>query len=211
MSSTTRDRGGGPQIIRDPLSRRGFLTGAGLALGAGSAAFLAACGAGEGGGGSKPDRELAILEHALSLELTAIAAYRRVAEALRGEALQISDAFLMQEQEHADALTKAIKQRGGTGSAAGPLHLDHPRFRGRRAALAFASDLENVLIAAYVAAVPMLSASDLRAIVGEIVAVEAEHLAVISGELGRPQAPGAFVGGDPEALAQAGLKDGAIR
>ena len=51
-----------------------------------------------------------------------------------------------------------------------------------------------MLIAAYVAAVPLLSASNLRAIVGEIVAVEAEHLAVVSGELGRAQVPDAFVG-----------------
>ena len=211
MSSSTRDRGAGPQIIRDPLSRRGFLTGAGLALCAGSATFLSACGGGEGGGASEPDRDLAILEHARSLELTAIAAYRRVAGALRGEALEIADAFLMQEQEHADALTKAIKQRGGTGSGPGPLPLDYPRFKGRRAALAFASDLENVLIAAYVAAIPLLSASNLRAIVGEIVVVEAEHLAVVSGELDRAQVPDAFVGGEPEGLDRAGLKNGAIR
>ena len=77
-------------------------------------------------------------------------------------------------------------------------------------ALAFAADLENVAIATYVEAVPKLSASDLRAIAGKIATVEAEHLAVIAGERGRPQAPGAFVGGDPDALSRAGLKIGAI-
>ncbi len=77
------------RIIGDPLSRRGFLTGAGLALGAGSAAFFAACGGGEGArtGGNR-DRDIAILDHALILELTAIAAYRRASEPLGGEALR---------------------------------------------------------------------------------------------------------------------------
>ena len=131
-----------------------------------------------------------------------------MATALRGEALAASEAFLAQEQEHADALTKAIKQRGGTAATA-PTALDRPRIASRRDALGFAADLENVLIAAYVAAVSGLSASDLRAIAAEIAAVEAEHLAVISGELGRPQVPDAFVQGDPGALSRTGRSSGA--
>ncbi len=209
MSSSTRTGlESAAQIIRDPLPRRGFLTGAGLLVAAGSATFLAACGGGDRRGASDSDRDLAILGHALSLELAATAAYRQVATALRGEALAASEAFLAQEQEHADALTKAIKQRGGTAAAA-PTALDRPRIASRRDALGFAADLENVLIAAYVAAVSGLSASDLRAIAAEIAAVEAEHLAVISGELGRPQVPDAFVQGDPGALSRTGRSSGA--
>ncbi len=207
-SSACPDPGAATGIIRDPLSRRGFLTGAGLVLGAGSATFLAACGGGgDDGARSEKDRDIAILEHALSLELTAVAAYRMSAMPLEGEALRTFEAFLAQEQEHADALTKAIKQRGGSAGA-GPLRLEHRAIGGRRGALAFAADLEKVLIAAYLEAVPKLSASNLRAIAGEIVAVEAEHLAVIAGELGRPQAPDTFVGGDRQALSRAGLEIG---
>jgi rubrerythrin len=198
------------RIIGDPLSRRGFLTGAGLALGAGSAAFLAACGSGEGSGADGDrTRDIAILNHALALELTAVAAYRRASEPLGGEALATFDAFLTQEQEHADALTKAIKQRGGT-AAADPERLEYPGLRSRHGALAFAADLENVLIAAYLAAVQRFSVSNLRAIAGEIASVEAGHLTVISGELGRARVPDAFVNGDPAALSGAGLAAGAI-
>ena len=198
------------RIIREPRSRRGFLTGAGLALGSASGVFLAACGGGDGAGaGGEQERDIAILDHALALELTAIAAYRRAAEPLGGEALEAFEAFLIQEQEHADALTKAIKQLGGTASA-DRARLDYPDLGSRRQALAFAADLENVLIAAYLAAVQRLSASNLRAIAGEIASVEAGHLAVISGELGRPQAPDAFVSGDPGALSGAGLGSAAI-
>jgi rubrerythrin len=204
------DRNDAARIIGDPLSRRGFLTGAGLALGAGSAAFLAACGGGEGTGtGSDPERDIAILNHALTLELTAIAAYRRASEPLDGEALATFEAFLTQEQEHANALTKAIKRRGGT-AAADPVRLSYPELGSRHGALAFAADVENVLIAAYLAAVQRLSASHLRAIAGEIASVEAGHLTVISGELGRPRVPDAFVSGDPGALSGAGLNGRAV-
>ena len=209
MSSPSPTQEDAGQIIGDPLSRRGFLTAAGLALGAGSAVFLGACGGGDGGATGERDRDLAILNHALSLELTAVAAYRRASEPLAGEELATFEAFLAQEQEHADALTKAIKQRGGT-AVADPVRLRYPKLGERRGALAFASDVENVMIAAYLEAVPMLSASDLRAIAGEIGAVEAEHLAVIAGQLGRPQVPEAFVRGDPRALSGAGLEPGAI-
>jgi rubrerythrin len=211
MSLSSRsDRKDAARIIGDRLSRRGFLTGAGLALGAGSAAFLAACGGDEGGGsGRDRERDIAILGHALGLELTAVAAYRRALEPLNGQALDTFEWFLTQEQEHADALTKAIKQRGGDADA-DPARLDFPELRSRHGALAFAADLEKVLISVHLAAVQTLSASYLRAIAGEIASVEAGHLTVISGELGRPEVPEAFVSGDPGALSWAGLPREAV-
>ncbi len=202
-----RQRNVPAQIIGDPVSRRGFLTGSGLVIGAGSAAFISACGSGDGGAVSDQDTDLALLGHALALELTAVEAYWRATKPLDGGDLATFRTFLTQEQEHADALARAIKLRGGNAGARS-LPLDYPRMKSPREALAFAADLENVLIAAYVEAIPRLSRSDLRATAAEIAADEAEHLAVLAGELGRPQAPDAFVAGDPGALSQAGLRAG---
>jgi hypothetical protein len=59
----------------------------------------------------------------------------------------------------------------------------------------FAVDLENTVVAAYIDALPKLSKADLRSTAAAIVTCEAEHIAVLLGALGQPQAPAAFVVG----------------
>jgi rubrerythrin len=56
-------------------------------------------------------------------------------------------------------------------------------------------DLENAAIRFYHEAMPKLSESPLRLLAAAIATSEAEHAAVLRGELGRPQAPDAFVTG----------------
>lgn len=193
------------QIMRDPVSRRSFLQAAGVTFVGGSAVFLAACGddseektitsAGvEGTGG-----DVGILSSALALELTAIEAYAKGAPLLTGPVRSAAKEFLAHEQEHADALTKAIKQLGG-GEPAKPMSLDFSGLRNQGDVLEFATDLENVAIAAYVDAVPKLSTGALRATAAQIVTNEAEHVSVLQGALGNPPVPEAFVTGDPNAL-----------
>jgi rubrerythrin len=193
------------RIMRDAVSRRSFFQGAGVTLAGGSAVFLAACGDDDGdetttsAGVEGTGGDVGILNSALALELTAIEAYTKGAALLRGPVLAAGKEFLSQEQEHADALTKAINQLGGDVSAQ-PMKLDFSGLQKQMDVLEFATDLENVAIAAYVDAVPKLSTGDLRATAAQIVTNEAEHVAVLQGALGNQPAPEAFVTGDPEAL-----------
>jgi rubrerythrin len=193
-----------PGIIRDPQTRGDFLRASGATVAAVSAASLGACGGDDdrittsaGVEGSATD--IGILAGALALELAAIDAYSRAAGLLSGPSRAAGEAFLAHEQEHANVLTKAIKQLGGEATT-NPIALDFGSVRSERDALELASDLEQVAIATYLDAVPKLSTANLRTTAVQIAIAEAEHLAVLQDALGRPPAPRAFVSGDPEAL-----------
>jgi len=191
-----------------PVSRRRLLGLAGLGLAGSSAGMLAACGGdkgGEGGGGlgtttqiepegTAASRDVIVLNSALDLENLAVATYRAALPLLTGTALSVGKAFLEHEQEHADALAEAIRQLGGAPNKPSRGY-GFPRLAGQRAALSFAADLEGTAIAAYIDALPRLTSPDLRGTAAAIVTDEAEHLSVLSGVLGRPQAPRAFVTG----------------
>ncbi len=179
----------------DPVSRRRFFHAAGVATAGGSAAFLAACG---GSGKAKNETaaaaDIAILNSAIDLENTAIAAYTAGAPLLKGEVLKLGREFLSQEKEHANALSTAVTQLGGHPSRPKAAY-DFPRVRTQRDVLLLANTIEHEAIAAYLDALPKLSSPDLRATAASIVTNEAEHVSVLLGALGRPQVPTAFVSG----------------
>jgi rubrerythrin len=187
-------------FLRDPLSRRRFFRMSGVSLAGGSAVFLTACGddtksPGVQTGADESDQaDVEMLNSALDLELMAVAAYKAGAALLKGEVLQIGKAFLEQEQEHADGLSQAIKDAGGTPNRAKSSY-DFPKLSSQNDVLRFAVDLENIAIAAYIDALPKLSQGDLRATAAAIVTNEAEHVAVLLGALGENQVPDAFVTG----------------
>ncbi len=180
----------------DPVSRRRFFRASGVATAGGSAALLAACG---GGSGKKENEaatksDIAILNAAIDIENTAIAAYTAGAPLLKGELLKLGREFLGQEKEHADALSTAVTQLGGHPSRPKSAY-DFPRVRTQRDVLLLANMIEHEAITAYIDALPRLSSPDLRATAASIVTNEAEHVSVILGALGRPQVPTAFVTG----------------
>jgi rubrerythrin len=187
-------------FLRDPLSRRRFMSASGVSLAGGSAAFLAACGddtksPGVQTGPDESDQaDVEILNSVLDLELMAVAAYKAGAAQLTGDVLQVGKAFLEHEQEHADGLAQAIKDAGGTPNRAKASY-DFPKLSSQTDALRFAIDLENTVIAAYIDALPKFSERDLRATAAAIVTTGAEHVAVLLGALGDNQVPDAFVTG----------------
>jgi rubrerythrin len=188
-----------PQPAR---SRRAFI---GATVLGGSAAVVAAC----GGGGKKQTEttvsttqaqgDAAVLNAALELEHTAIAAYEIGVGLLKGRARAAGQEFLEHEREHAAALARAIadlgtapfKPRPRADYAAGfpPLHTAS-QF------LSFALDVENTAVAAYLDSLAALNTDPLRSEVASIMTNEAQHMAVILGLLGRPQVPNAFVTGE---------------
>ena len=180
------------------LTRRQLL---GVAGAGGSAALLAACGDGEPGGASARDlaaRDLRLLGSALDLEHTVIAAYAAGAHLLRGHALRHSRAIVEQERVHAARLTQAIEHRGGQPNP--PKTREEyarafPALRKADDVLRFGVDLENAAIRLYHEALPKLNEAPLRLLAAAIATSEAEHAALLRGELGRPQAPDAFVTG----------------
>jgi rubrerythrin len=196
--------------LRDPRSRRDFFRIAGVTTVGGSAMFLAACGSDDKGskaadtsadaGGNAQD--VAILNSALGLENTAIAAYTAGAALLKGPVLAVGKQFLEQEQEHADALTQAIKQLGGTPARAkspDEYAKGFPMLKSQTDVLKFAVDLENTAVAAYIGAIPKLSSPELRQSAAAIETNEAEHISVLLGALNNndaaKQVPDAFVTG----------------
>jgi rubrerythrin len=187
-------------------SRREFLRLTGL-TGVGASALLAACGGDEevelGAPRVSPvERDVRILNSALDLEYTAIAAYEGGVGLLRGEARELGGRFLGHEREHAERLGQAIRDLGGTPNR--PRRNEEylrqfPNLRTQRDVLRFAVDLENAVVEAYVDAIPRISSPELRQTSAAIVSNEAEHISVLLGVLnpGDPlaQVPQAFVTG----------------
>jgi rubrerythrin len=192
-------------------SRRDFFRLAGLATAGGSAVFVAACGDDEDDGrsaaaamenGVGSERDVAILNAALDLENTAIAAYTAGAALLKGAVLETGKLFLAQEQEHAAGLAQAIRDLGGTPNKAKPAAAyakGFPKLRSQNDVLRFAVDLENTAVAAYVEAIPKLSDPKLRQTAAAINTNEAEHISVLLGALGKPPVPDAYVTGGKSA------------
>lgn len=194
-----------PDQPRLDRSRRAFIRLTGATFLGGSAAAIAACG---GGGNEKTETTIsttqaqgdaAVLNAALELEHTAIAAYEIGLGLLKGKALADAREFLAHEREHAAALTRAVatlgtepvKPRPRSAYAAG-----FPPLKTASQFLDFALDVEGTAVAAYLDSLAALNTDPLRAEMASIMTAEAEHMAVISGLLRRPQVPNAFVTGE---------------
>jgi len=193
------------RIIRDPLTRRRFFGSAGVTFAGGSAVFLSACGSDQDLKDEQeqladtPEEDVAILNDALSLELTAVEAYTQALPLLQGAVAAVGASFRDQEREHVAAIQRAITDLGGRPTKV-VQEFDLSDVRTQDEALQFANNLENVAIAAYVDSIPKLSSGDLRATAAQIVANEAEHVTVLQAALGNPPVASAFVTGNPEAL-----------
>jgi rubrerythrin len=194
-----------PQLDPNAPSRRKFVRLGGAALLGGASAVLATCG-GDGKNTTQTtvsttqaQGDAAVLNAALELEHTAIAAYETGLKLMNGKDRAAAAQFLEHERQHAAALARAIarlgtvpvKQRPISAYAAGfpPLHTATDF-------LEFALDVENTAIAAYQDSMAALNTDPLRPEVASIMANEAQHMAVIYGLLGRPQVPNAFVTGE---------------
>jgi rubrerythrin len=187
-------------------SRRDLLR---LAAAAPAATWLAACGGDDAADREAraifepgPIRDARILNSSLSLEYTAIAAYRAGLPLLRGSARLAARRFLDHERAHAADLARIIRDLDGEPNQPRPREeylRSFPELTGPEAFLRFAVDLENLEVQTYGSAIPKLSTGELRQAVAPISSNEAEHISVLLGELypGDPtmQVPQAFVTG----------------
>lgn len=196
------------------VDRRRFLNLAGIGAATGAAALVAGCGneqnKGEGPiAGEKPQgsgvgsvesdvNDLNVLNAALDLEHEAVAAYSQALKVLKGANLRFARTILNQERAHVGALQRAIKRMGQKPNEA-RTDYSFPRLTTEDAVLRFATQLENKAISNYVDAIPRLDSPALRTEIASIYASEAEHLAVINGQLKERSAPTAFVTGEAQA------------
>jgi len=187
------------RFLGDHVSRRRFFAGAGVS---GSAVFLAACGStSDRGTADVPAQnaetaaaDSAILNSALDLEHMAVAAYTAATKILRGDALAVGRTFLAHEKEHVGALARAIREMHGIPNRPSADY-GFQSLGSQTEALRFVSAVENTSLTAYVDALPKLTAPALRGTAASILTNQAQHIAVLDGILGRPQAASAFVVG----------------
>jgi rubrerythrin len=188
-------------------SRREILIASTALAGGAGAALIASC----GGGNSRTksietvstiemQNDAAILNTLLDLESSSVVAYDLIGRRLSGRSVALAHKLRDQEQAHADALRKLIP---GLGQSAAPpktaaeYEATFPPLPNAHAALAFALDVENTAIGAYADAIGKVVTDAVRGRLAAILATESEHAAVLLGQLGRPQAPVAFVTGPP--------------
>ena len=186
--------------LRGDGRRRGF--GRAAAVVCAVVAGLVALGCGKSGHGAETDPEkasdAAILNAALSQELTALDAYGRGLPLLSRRLRAVGRRFRAQEQEYVDALTKAIRGVGGeTDAEAG--ELDFSRAKGQAGFLTLLYELESSALASYIAAAPRLFTAAPRSLTASLAAGHAQHLVVLRQGLGAGLAasvPEAFDGGE---------------
>ena len=186
------------------LSRRAALSLAAAGAGAGLASLLVACDGDDTDTQDttqtiSPERkrgDAAAVASLLDAERTATFAYAAMRARLGG----LGREFLRHETAHARALERALVRLGVDPEPPRPRSTyadDFPPLRTRTDALRFALDVEETQIAAYGDAVPTLFTPELRVTTATILAVQAEHVAVLLGELDEPQSPRPFVVGEP--------------
>jgi len=172
------------RITRGGAARRALLL---LMLAAALGAALAGCGDGDGGGTTTavPDKEgdAEILNSVLARELAAVAAYDRVLPLLRGTALRSGREFRAQEQEHSNAIVKALR---GLGEPAEPAdeEIEDKGLKTQPEALEFLYEVESVSVAFDLRAISHLTSPWPRSLLGSIAANQAQHLVVLRRLLG---------------------------
>jgi hypothetical protein len=168
VSEYDRDIRAASRLRAGSCSRRGFLGAVGALVGA---ALLGGCGAEEAGKSPPPDSE--VLAGLLRRELAAGAAVIGVAG---------SDLIARQDVMHARRLAALAGVAGATPGAAEAADL--------RTALA----RKQQAVFAYVEALPRLADADVRVVVMQIAASEAEHLAALRLAAGEEPVPDPFAG-----------------
>jgi rubrerythrin len=174
----------------DGMTRSAFVLRGALAVGAAYGLGAVAPFVSDALGQNAADDEQ-VLAFALSLEQLESAFYKAAGKnaGLSGQAAALAKSFGGHEDEHVKAISQLITQLGGKPAAAGAAKFglsDQASF------LKLAVTLEDLGVAAYNGAAPLLKTPDLLAALGAIVNVEARHSAALRSLAGQDPAPQAF-------------------
>ena len=170
-----------------------------VGLAVGVALLVGGCGGGGTTTTAAPDKaaDAETLNNVLGRELAAVRAYDRMLPLLAGPALASAREFRAQEQEHVDAVTKALR---GLGEKAEPEEeeIESEGLKTQADALEFLYEVESVSVAYDLRAISHLTAAWPRALLGSIAANQAQHLVALRRALGADAAesiPEAFEDG----------------
>jgi rubrerythrin len=185
------------RIMRGAPLRRGLVA---LVVAGSLAVGLGACGGGGGGTATAATEKAAdgeLMNEVLARQTAAAKAYEQILPGLRGRDLALARKFLAQEQEHTDAVVKALR---GLRAAAEPppetIDANAPKSRAER--LEFLYAMESATLDFELSAISKLSNPWPRSLLGSILANQAQHLALLRRALGaKPLAtvPDAFENG----------------
>lgn len=160
------------------------------------ASLAVGCGDGDGASDSEKTADVEILNAALARELAAVQAYGHGQPLLRGPYAAVGREFRGQAQEHVDAITKAVRGLGGKTDAEA-LELDYEGVESQTDFLAFAYDLENAALAAYIEAARRLATDAPSTLAASLAASHAQHLVVLRQGLGASPAASAAEAFEP--------------
>jgi hypothetical protein len=157
---------------------------AGLAA-AVAATAPAGCGGGGGTASSTTDvqGDAVMLNQVLSRQAGAVAAYGGVLGGLSGRDLAIARRFRAQEQEHVDAIVKALRGLGAKAEFE-PEAIDLGDLKTRADRLTFLYRLEAATIELELGAIANLTTAAPRTLLAATVADQAQHLALLRQALG---------------------------
>ena len=151
-----------------------------------AAAALAACGEGGEVTTDVPDkdRDSETLNRILTRQLAAIDAYDRTVPALNGAERAMAIEFRAQEQEHADAVVKALRGIGGAAEPDEEEEIEAEGLRSEADHLEFLYEVESATIDDELNAISNLTAPWIRPLMATIVANQAQHLVLLRRALG---------------------------
>ncbi len=162
--------------------RRGFGRAAAFSIVALVIVLAGLSGCGGSGHGAETDPEkgsdAAILNAALTRELTLLDAYTRARPLVRGSGRPLVRRLRAEEQEYADAVTKAIRGLGGDVEAE-PEEVDFGEVKGQAGFLALASELESAMIEFYVDKAAQFYTPLPRTLDAWLAAEHGQHLALL--------------------------------
>lgn len=176
--------------------RRGAARVAAFLAVAALATLAAGCGQEERASDEEKAADVAILNAALARELTVASAYARGEHLLRGPYRSAGREFRAQAQEHADALTKAIRGLGGEKDAEQE-EVDFTGVASQSDFLGLVYGLENAALAAYLEAAPSLATEAPRTLAASIATSHGQHLVVLRQGLGASPAEAASEAFEP--------------
>ncbi len=155
------------------------------ALAAALALVFVGCGSGGGTTTTAVDKagDAEILNNVLAREMAAVRAYDRTLSLLRGPALASARLFRAQEQEHVNAIVKALR---GLGEKAVPEEeeIESEGLKTQADALEHLYEVESVSVANGLRAISHLTTPWPRSLLGSIAANQAQHLVVLRRALG---------------------------
>jgi rubrerythrin len=142
--------------------------------------FVGGCGGSGHGAETNPEKgsDAAILNSALTRELTLVDVYAQGRRFLRGRDRALGRRLIAQEREYVDAVTKSIRGLGGETEGEAE-EVDFGGVKNKAAFLSLASELENAAVEFYVDKAAQLYTAAPRTLDAWLAAGHGGHLALL--------------------------------